>query len=691
MTLTTLLISAAMAFQQQASLDQAARRLAAGDTARALKIIRSEAKVSDRMTPEALRANLALLWIGRDRSLSSEKRRWRITAGRLRSGSDRGDPAVILVNTYLIDRDDRVLPDSLTRRAVLTTTARVLQNSPEGSVTNSAAHWVMAEYFLVSADRAFVSRIPAISDPPIDCDERSPVCFAREPVLGRALAVEDAPERIPELGAALDSAIFHLGLAATGPWPLNEMALRTLTALRWIFSSTAGRLDLIRTIRESELPPSMKHRLTSTLFEAAGMRDSSWAVMSAHPEDFKELDEDVAVLRKAKRLSTPAFWRTGRPFFLDPYNERLVAHRNRLIAAEQLLHMLPQSRVIFGLSDIQRRLVRLGLPKGVAVYKPVPDPDAAFKSTRAKLIWYLDVGLHETLLRGGAIGRLTADLDLGLAARSIDRGRSISGFKAEEYSVMQHFSHQVVQFFRDGHPEVDIFAEIPDGRCEESLPRIGLFVLNSRLGLIRRAIDTVTTRLSRRLVYKLNLDPGAYVYSLELLDPGCNSSRRARYVVSVRADTSDAMQASDLALVREVDIDQPVRVTGEIRIVPKTELHAPAGEPLKLYWEVYGIDSDSLEQERFQIKLNLVNVDPDRVSVDQLGRVARKAHRAKPNTIVKYDAPSPAGTGPIGMALTVDIPKGSVGIHVLRLEIKDRKTGKKAFIQRAIYIEGMNS
>jgi GWxTD domain-containing protein len=96
---------------------------------------------------------------------------------------------------------------------------------------------------------------------------------------------------------------------------------------------------------------------------------------------------------------------------------------------------------------------------------------------------------------------------------------------------------------------------------------------------------------------RIHLEPGTYDLTVLALTPGSDAPRMHTRVIQVgEPEADESLRMSDLALARELEpvryatlatYDQPF-VVGHFRVVPRFGNRIPRGEPLALFYEVYG-------------------------------------------------------------------------------------------------------
>jgi hypothetical protein len=481
----------------------------------------------------------------------------------------------------------------------------------------------------------------------------------------------DSAGPLPALRADLDS-------ARVAAWPFNAQSARVRVALAAMLDDR-GALDAFAE-DTAGLPLRDAGAVRVIAFAFGGQRRRAAEEMAKNPQWYAALDAQLAELG-AGRIAPELFWRLAWPLFLQPYNERQVVHRARLLLAETLQHGIGDTVGMFDAFYDRAALVQRGIPRSLLLVRQPGD----IGQTRFTAVSYVSPSMHETVVRLGQ--GAAASLDLALAARDDDAVVAYSGYVAEDYDRLTPFEHQVVQYVRDGHRVVDVHAERPVAPpCTNADPQVGFFLLDSRLQVLREVADTAPRR--RRYRFRMVLAPGAYVYSLELLDKPCRLAGRARYVLTV--PPVDSTRLSDLVLAENVFIEEPSRVKGEPQAVARPGLRVPVGL-VHFYWEIYGLEATRPQRDRLQVRFEIVNVSQDRVALRQLAGLEAAVERTKPLLDLRYAATVPEGAEPVGLGLSVMVPAGAHGVYVARVTVRDRKTGWQETARRAVYVEPQGS
>jgi hypothetical protein len=688
-------------------LETARTLLDAGDTAAAAGVLQ-EIVTGPPLAPEVLGAFALLEWMERGTVRHDAIRSWRTLRKphvRLRQDVRRGaimlggraaeavGDALIIQSALEEGKRDSLISFALDPgarppdwRAVLTTAAASLE--AEHPIVAGGLRWLLARGVLAALDR--VAAAAPVTGP---CD---PDCFQ----LGPSPPAFRLLTRFQQAGqdTLLTTLAGVLADLRRAPWPFDALGARAhvaLCALARLDEDVAGCWPDGSTLGGRE---AAEVQVMVRVFR--GRHAAAWPVMQAHPEWFTSLDSlrdaidppargrppsrpdryvpGYAPAADDPRLAVDLLWTAAWPLYLQPYNERLVVHRARLLLADVVWRLAAgDARGLFYPLGNPASIVAVGVPFGVALAGP-----------RGAILAYYPSGMHETAPQTGR-GGPPLPLDLALVAAG-SRGWRVTGFASEHYDTFGPLDHQVVQYIRGGRRQVDLYtAWRPEPTCSAPRPLLGLFLLDDRLRELRRT-PVPDLEPGRHVRLQLTLRPAVYVYSLELFDSGCRRAERARYVLTVPA--VEGTMLSDLILADELHFGDAYRGADRLRdrqpATIRPALQFEAGGTARFYWEMYGIRADTLAAGRLRVAFEVVNVRQTRVPVRDLARVAREAAKAKPSLDISYLLSVPPGEGPLTSGLAVGLPADARGVHIARLSVTDTRTGRTERTQRAFFVRG---
>jgi hypothetical protein len=706
---------AAALVQGQGPLVRAESLLVAGDTAGAIAALRAVPFKAATPSDTAMAATLALLWIGRDEARRGEAEFAKDRAKQLEDEIKR-QPRWVVADATPKGAIGRILreamaiemfpykmswADSLDRPP----TAR--QDSDTGAVwkrfgtrsrdladqvdslraygdTLGEAHTLLAgavrnalaQYDLRRLIDFVRADVPEVTSLPLQCRRRtaSIECAVREALIESSDAgLNGVARRSTGAHASLDRARKALTAALPDPWPFGAMALQTLAGAELLFGTDSSRRALTSTIARAHVDSVTAIRLTAMAWALGGRSDSANSVMERHRPAFASFDTLVGPLEGRLRESPAVVWRTAWPLYLQGYNERLVAHRARVIAAGLLPTLSsPLSRALSFAPPAA--LIRRGLPLRLELYGG------------SQFISYVSGRTQETILPAASGSDRALDLNLSLAASDPTHGQLVvTGFVPSAYDHLRDLPHQMMRYQRNRQAMADFFAQPPLPPDKSCGYQAGFFLLGNDLRLLRRGRDTLPAGQAPRMHYTTPVAPGAYVYSMEVLDTTCAVAARARYAFQVLLP-EQGLAVSDVLLVEGAPTFDAARVSGGIPVVGRAGVEVSALEPLSLYWEVYGVTAAELQTGRLLVEMDAVDVRRGRVPVVQLGDVQQRAEGANADATVRYAANAPPGTGPIGMALSVKIPAVQGAVCQIHVTITDQVAHAKATGTGSFYV-----
>lgn len=669
------------AYDTQLPLDTIRKALADGDTAWAVGMLTPRVPATAQLDSRTLTDLLLLLWIARTPGHAHALERWRSAVQPLERPVDpaeRSDAARVLRAAVGVELDQpaEAMVDVFGvvwwRRQIAEIARSAARSDP---LLAAAARWV-----LVLDDMRWARKLVQLGTPVLD--SLPPECEAKGVNLECTLRTAPLPRAEPRLLFEVDLGYFleafrrDLDSTRVAGWPFGMLSDKIRVAVAALVDDRTA----LRAYAEDAAGLTGRDGAAVRVMAWVSAGDVARAAdeMARHPEWYTGLDADLTELGGG-RMAPQLFWRLAWPLFLQPYNERQVVHRARLLLADVLQHGVADGVGVFGLYSRRPQLIQRGIPLGAAM----APGDVRNGEQQWTVVSWVPPNSHETVVRLGA-GVTPFSLDLALAARDDKPLSTYSGYVAEYYDRLLAFDHQVVQYVRDGHRIVAIHAQRPVATsCQASDPKVGFFLLDHRLEMLKEVSDTVLRR--RRYRFRMVLAPTSYVYSLELLDKECRLAARARYVLTV--PRADSARLSDVVLAENVALEEPARVGGEPPAIASPGLRVPAGQLAHFYWEAYGLDAGQAQRDRLEIHFEMVNVSQDRVAPGQLGGLAAAARRTKPLLDLRYRATVPPGIGPVGFGLSVTVPAGAAGVYMARVTLRDRETGWEETAQRALYVE----
>ncbi len=363
------------------------------------------------------------------------------------------------------------------------------------------------------------------------------------------------------------------------------------------------------------------------------------------------------------------FWRSRDPLFLTAQNERLAEHLAR-IAYVEVAYGTPQSGVRGRWTDRGAAWLRYGRPLQIRVIRG-----------GTELIEFWDYGAG------------TPDL-------VFVRQRTYRYARYEEYAerYARHARERVPELYAPAHPR--IIARIPFQaaafRAED-----GESVLEVYAALPGTAL--------REAAHLADFDAAAFVVTADLWEPrGARRERRAmgsadtlldaafplapgRYIVSVEAAAGDvaaqrryqvdvprfrdSLMLSDLLLVDRFGAEQEqVDARADLAPVVSRTRVFPAGQPIGVLWEIYGLQTDSGGVARFAVRAEVADTSQANTVLQLLRERAGQEPRP---TRVEWEASRvPRADGAVVEHVMVNLPDAKPEAYRIFITVADRLAGR---------------
>ena len=255
--------------------------------------------------------------------------------------------------------------------------------------------------------------------------------------------------------------------------------------------------------------------------------------------------------------------------------------------------------------------------------------------------------------------------------------------------------------FRDeaGHPEVDLYFGVPTGELEMPPGPSGTRVAYSAHGLIAdaesrqsvaaRALDSVAVELPQAPprgpgilipdVLQVRVPPGDYRYRLRVRD--LISRNTGTLQGEIEVPDFSGFSASSLVLASRVEPAAGGKFErGGLKVVPLPSHAFRRGQPVFLYYEVYGLTADDGGRLRYRTTYTVRTRERKRnIAVKVLGSlgnlVGSGRHRGEEVGIAVEGEAAPAER--LREHISLDLNESEPGPYEIVVEIEDLTTGKK--------------
>ena len=428
--------------------------------------------------------------------------------------------------------------------------------------------------------------------------------------------------------------------------------------------------------------------------------------------------EDYADLDSAGRAATQRLVFTSKdPLFLTEAEERRLEHYARLAWAE-----LKFSDPTLGMrgweSERGAIWVRYGRPEkevqccygggpGAGIMRPAESPPDSYRCINPPLTIaagtrYLTWSYGENGPNFSFSRRLTYRKALFLEqakelADALER-RAPELYRPRTITSLHSLPHQTVRFRgeRPGLTRVEVYAQPPvdslNARPGDSL-HAGVFVFTSEYERLweRRGYALVGAR-PVALAYAFELPVGEYVYALEARRAGPDTLARPlareRVQVSLAGYPAGRLAVSDLLLATALRplTDRPAR-RDDLRIWPSRTLEYPAGAPVGVYFELYGLEPDDEGLASYRVELSVEGAE-ERNVVERVARglVELFSRGDDDEPRVSWERTVPVDDDRVVDYMSVEFPRLDVGAYTMRVLITDLGSGETAETTRGFRV-----
>ena len=376
---------------------------------------------------------------------------------------------------------------------------------------------------------------------------------------------------------------------------------------------------------------------------------------------------------------TDVFWRARDPLFLTSENERVLEHLARLAYVE-VAFSSPTSGERGRWSERGTTWLRYGPPEAVRAigvsggrlefwdYGP-GTPDFVFHRLRT--------------YRGARHHTLSADF----ARRVRERAPELYGVEGLRFVASVPFQAAA---FRgsDGTPVLEVYAAVPGATLaaeSDVTIDVGTFVLTGdfweTVGSARGQRANAGTVSAFDAVF--TLPSGRYVVSAEAAAGSIAAHRRIRITVP---NFDDSLSVSDLLLVERFGVE-PGPFDDRAALEPEVSrtLTIPAGAPISLLWEVYGLETDTTGMVRYTVRAEVTDSRHESLFI----RLLRGLIGAEPDqTRVAWDAErTPRADGAVVESVTIDLADRGPGLYRAFIQVTDRLSGRTYTVQREFVVK----
>ncbi len=316
------------------------------------------------------------------------------------------------------------------------------------------------------------------------------------------------------------------------------------------------------------------------------------------------------------------YWRLLDPLYLTESNERRLEHLSRVAYAD-LRFSAPAVGRRGWEADQGVIYIRYGPPQQIAAFGPLTsDRGNPYAVGRRSILWTYGKEGPVFIFRqmpGYLDARFAGDFKF-LA----EDYRYVQPSKYENIPSIPELLDLPVQLarFRGGTPQevaVEIHAKLPLERLARDLDletgelETGLFVLNNEGETIVRQLGLEVVSyvespdLNEYRSWRVVMPPGgAYVAAVEARDDVTWRAAAARDTFTAEAFGEDSLSVSDILVADFVrPLREDARVRSDYQVMPNAALQFRSGEPVHIYYEIYGLNRDAEGFAAYDVSLQV--------------------------------------------------------------------------------------
>jgi GWxTD domain-containing protein len=454
---------------------------------------------------------------------------------------------------------------------------------------------------------------------------------------------------------------------------------------------------------------------------ASAAFDSALAMMA--PEERGVALDPTIIMRRSqaieyqglppedRREAERVYWSGEDPLRLTDYNEYRLEHLARVAYADLRFSSL-ELRLRGWQTDRGIIYIRYGPPPVAVSFPPATEDigDAEQVGRITTVWWYPERRLRFVFYQtpGYNYARFAGEF-----MAYAEEARQVAPVRYDNVPVVSSLDTIAMQVarFRDSAgsaTEVVAFARVPVARMLSGLDltrstlETGVFVHDrmERQVQERRRTESVTPSEERQFearTFDVRLAAGEYRLRVEAREPGSGRAARGEMPVAVSRRAA-GLDLSDVVLANRVAprTDDP-RGRRDFLIDPNPAMSFAPGEPVHLYWEVYGLSPDTAGIAEFGVSV-AVRLE----AIERRGMMARVVGGAMDaaglsaegddRVVLSYDRErGMSGRDRVPEHLAIDLSGSPPGSYILELTVTDLRTGRSVTRARSFTVRRGNS
>ena len=381
-----------------------------------------------------------------------------------------------------------------------------------------------------------------------------------------------------------------------------------------------------------------------------------------------------------------AFWQASDPLFLTDENERLLAHASRVLYASAKFGV-PGARLGVD-TDAGNIWVRYGVPLKRWTFRTGESLEG---TNRRTTYWTYDSVSPPIILDRLPTRRLWRLTELAHDAfeRNVDDVPQ-RWLPSEAFTTWDSLPVQIAQFEHGDTTVFDAYGwwSNPDSTLTRDSVGVGFFVFDAGMRpLVERRLTAPAREAGLPLMFRVPLAPSVYRYSIETMAEPGRAVRRARGVLELAARDTAALRTSDLLVGRRArTLPTVIGHRDQLHLAPLYDLVLEAGDSLVLYWETYGLVTDTTGVASYTVAVSV----EDSAKTGLAGLVGRLGAAlglgSREGVALQWNVEAPAVAGVRRDVVVLDPPEWSAGVYVLKVTITEARSGRQTETERVIRV-----
>ena len=395
-----------------------------------------------------------------------------------------------------------------------------------------------------------------------------------------------------------------------------------------------------------------------------------------------------------RAAASTAFFVSTDPLFLSEANERELEHYSRLAWAE-LKYASPRMELRGWQSERGLIWVRYG--------KPWQSYQCCYGGGGRMDYWSYGPNGPVFVFKRSLTYRHARHYGYSKAIEEQLSVHAPQAYQPAAITAVYRLPFQLARFRGEDYDltRVEIYAAVPLDSLGVDVGaslETGLFVFTRDYldELLARRLTSVTDQPRMGLTYGFQMPVGLYSFGLEAREEGPeNLARpvgRARDTLAVPGFPEGQLSISDLLLADGLRaLSERPRVREGLRIWPSRTLSFISGDPVHLYFEVYGLATDSDGLARYRVELAVEDAE-DRNVVERIARgvVELFSRGGDQEPIVAWERTVVVSGDRSIEYVSVSLPPLDRGQYRVVVRIDDLTSGASALSERVLWIESLD-